>query len=61
VLPVTLNELFRFKPFGRLHADPDAKPEMVIHPAIKAASENLMSDEELISLVRETVENSYRP
>lgn len=61
VLPITLNEFYRFKPFGRLYADPDARPEIVIHPAIKAASVEKMSDDELISLVRETVENSYQP
>jgi 1-acyl-sn-glycerol-3-phosphate acyltransferase len=61
VLPVTLNGLFRLKPFGRLYADPDAKPEMVIHPAIKSSVADQMSDEELISVVKETVESVYRP
>ena len=61
VLPITLNGLFQLKPFGRLYADPDAKTEMVIHPAIRASIASQMRDEELIRLVRDTVENSYRP
>jgi len=61
VLPVTLNGLFQLKPFGRLYADPDAKPEMVIHPAIRASIAAQFSDEELIGLVKETVESTYRP
>jgi 1-acyl-sn-glycerol-3-phosphate acyltransferase len=61
VLPVTLNGLFQLKPFGRLYADPDAKPEMVIHPAIRASVAGQMSDEELIAFVKETVESTYRP
>ena len=61
VLPVTLNGLFQLKPFGRLYADPDAKPEMVIHPAISASIADRMSDEELKSFVEETVESAYIP
>jgi len=61
VLPVTLNGLFQLKPFGRLYADPDAKPEMIIHPAIRASVAGQMRDEKLISLVKETVESTYRP
>ena len=61
VLPVTLNGLFQLKPFGRLYADPDAKPEMVIHPAIRASIAGQMSDEELIGVVKGTVESVYRP
>jgi len=61
VLPVTLNGLYQLKPFGRLYADPDAKPEMVIHPAIGASIAAQMSDAELISLVKGTVESTYQP
>lgn len=61
LLPVTLNGLYQFKPFGRFYADPDAKPEIVIHPAIKASIANRMSDEELMGFMKETVENTYVP
>lgn len=61
VLPVTLNGFFQLKPLGRFHLDPDAKPEMVIHPAVSALTANRMSDDELITLVRDTIASAYRP
>lgn len=61
ILPITLNELFKLKPLGRIYADPDARPEMIIHPAIKASVADQMGDEALIHHVRETVERAYRP
>ncbi len=60
VLPVTLNELYKLKPLGRLYADPDAKPEIIIHPAISGSVADQMSDEDLISQVRETIERVYQ-
>lgn len=61
VLPVSLNGLFQFKPFRRLYADPRAKPEMIIHQAIKSSVAHQMSDEELIAFVTHTVESVYHP
>ena len=61
ILPVTLNGLFHLKPLGRIYADPDAKPEMVIHPAVSASVADQMSDKELIGVVRKTVESAYQP
>ena len=61
VLPVTLNELYKLKPFGRLYADPDAKPELVIHPAITGSAADQMNDQDLINQVRETIERVYQP
>jgi 1-acyl-sn-glycerol-3-phosphate acyltransferase len=61
VLPVTLNGLYKLKPFGRLYADPDAEPEMVIHPAVRASVASQLSNNELIGVVRDTVASAYRP
>ena len=61
VLPVTLNGLYQLKPMRRLYADPDAKPEMVIHPFVSASAAGRMSDEELIRVVRDTIVMAYRP
>jgi hypothetical protein len=58
---VTLNEFYKLKAFGRLYADPDARPEMIIHPAIPASEGNQMSAGDLIELVRSTIEGAYRP
>lgn len=61
ILPITLNGLYQLKPLGRFYADPDAKPEMVIHPAIKASVASQMNEDELICVVREIVESAYQP
>jgi 1-acyl-sn-glycerol-3-phosphate acyltransferase len=61
ILPITLNGLFQLKTFGRIYADPDAKPEMIIHPPIRADIAGQMSDEALISHVRETIVGVYQP
>jgi len=61
VLPVTLNGLYQLKPLGRIYADPDARPEMIIHPAVSASIASQMSDEELIRVVTDTIGNEYLP
>jgi 1-acyl-sn-glycerol-3-phosphate acyltransferase len=61
ILPVTLNGLYHLKPVGRLYADPDADPHMIIHPPMASSVANNMSDETLIAAVRDTIASVYRP
>ena len=61
VLPVTLNGLYRLKPMRRFYADPDAKPEMIIHPAVSSSTACKMSDEELLITVKSIINSSYQP
>lgn len=61
ILPVTLNGLYHLKPVGRIYADPDADPQMIIHPPLNSTVAAQMSDEELIDAVRDTISSGYRP
>jgi 1-acyl-sn-glycerol-3-phosphate acyltransferase len=61
VLPVTLNGLYHLKPVGRIYADPDAEPHMIIHPAVRSSVAATMTDEELIAAVRDTIQSAYQP
>jgi 1-acyl-sn-glycerol-3-phosphate acyltransferase len=61
ILPVTLNGLYQLKPMGRIYADPDADPQMIIHPPLSAPVASQMSDEQIIDAVRDTISSGYRP
>jgi 1-acyl-sn-glycerol-3-phosphate acyltransferase len=61
LLPVTLNGLFQLKPMKRFTIDPDAEPEVIIHPPISNVTARQMGDEEFLSMVESIVGNIYRP
>ena len=61
LLPVTQNGLYQLKPVKRLHLDPDAQPELIIHPAVSNAAARAMSDDQLLALAQSVIGGVYRP
>jgi 1-acyl-sn-glycerol-3-phosphate acyltransferase len=61
LLPITLNGLYRLKPMKRFYLDPDAEPEMVIHPPVSNATIRQMSDEEVLNMAESVIGSVYRP
>jgi len=61
LLPVTLNGVFHLKPMRRFYLDPDAQPEIIIHPPVSNETARQMSDEELLTMVQNIIGSVYRP
>lgn len=61
LLPVTLNGLYQLKPMRRFYADPDVKPEMIIHSPLSNAMIHRMTDDELLRSVQTTISGDYQP
>ncbi len=61
LLPVTLNGLYQLKPMRRFYLDPDAQPEMVIHPPVRNESVRGMRDDEVLTMAQSIVASVYRP
>jgi len=61
LLPVTLNGFYRLKPVKRMHLDPDAQPEIIIHPPLENARARQMDDRELLAAAVNTIQSVYVP
>jgi 1-acyl-sn-glycerol-3-phosphate acyltransferase len=61
LLPVTLNGMYRLKPVKRLHIDPDAELDMVIHTPVSNSTTCQMSDAELLTMVHNVISSVYQP
>jgi len=61
LLPVTLNGMYQLKPVRRLYADPAAKPELVIHEALRNSEARSMTDDELLHFAEAAISSSYKP
>lgn len=61
LLPVTFNGLYQLKPIRRLHIDPDAEPELIIHEPISSSTIAQFSDSELLTKVQSIIGNIYKP
>jgi len=61
LLPVTLRGFYRLKPLKRLYLDPDVDLEVVIHKPIIHSMVESLNDKELLQLVIDTIQGSYKP
>ncbi len=61
LLPVTLNGFYRLKPVKRMTLDPDAQPEVIIHPPMDNATAREMDDKELLAAAVEVIQSVYVP
>lgn len=61
LLPISLNGFYQLKPVNRFYLDPDADPEIVIHPPISNEDARSMHVRALLQISTEVIQSSYQP
>ena len=61
LLLVILRGFYCLKPLKRLYLDPDVDLEVVIHKPINHFVVESLNDKELLQLVLDTIQGSYKP
>lgn len=60
LLPITLNGFYKLKPVNRFYMEPDTELEIIIHKPINRATIQTLNDEQLATVIRNTIEGLYK-
>ncbi len=60
LLPITLNGFYKLKPVNRFYMEPDTQLEIIIHRPINQSTIKILSDKQLLTVIRNPIEGLYR-